>query len=272
MISKREVAVAMRFMPSFRHKLEPIPNRAFIHHSRWWHWIMEISWFWERANIGKEGISTLWTIPIDKWPENLLRRHLTQISFIAFLPSYRSILCATWPSWTNPWSCLGSPWTCWKCVSPSPTPTTFFLYPFFLWNNEAVVHYSDLWHAVFYVLRRPRPQDAGTPLLTLLHFFYPTIQCNCSACNVPPDAWLQKKTNFSTLIVGLVGTGDRSRATCVAGSGNNLLAIHYDFYSDDLLEKLLLTSSKSIDVAHDPIQGQLEYREGLDTKSYHLTI
>jgi hypothetical protein len=29
----------------------------------------------------------------------------------------------------------------------------------------------------------------------------------CSACNVPPDAGLQKIANFSTLIVGLAGTG-----------------------------------------------------------------
>jgi hypothetical protein len=39
--------------------------------------------------------------------------------------------------------------------------------------------------------------------------------------NVPSDAGLQKKTNFSTLIVGLDRTGDRNRATCKAGSGSN---------------------------------------------------
>jgi hypothetical protein len=61
----------------------------------------------------------------------------------------------------------------------------------------------------------PRPQDAGHFRFRLffdflksdlgqqsnlkvstdylqLQFFYPTIQCNCSACNVPPDAGLQK--------------------------------------------------------------------------------
>jgi hypothetical protein len=30
----------------------------------------------------------------------------------------------------------------------------------------------------------------------LLQFVYPTIQCNCSACNVPPDAGLQKRATF----------------------------------------------------------------------------
>jgi hypothetical protein len=37
--------------------------------------------------------------------------------------------------------------------------------------------------------------------------------------NVPAEAGLQKRANFFTLIVGLAGTGDQTRATCVAGSG-----------------------------------------------------
>jgi hypothetical protein len=45
--------------------------------------------------------------------------------------------------------------------------------------------------------------------------------------NVPPDAGLQKRATFSTLNVGLAGTGNRSRATCVASSGTNRSAIHY---------------------------------------------
>jgi hypothetical protein len=57
------------------------------------------------------------------------------------------------------------------------------------------------------------------------------MQCNCSTCNVPPDAGLQKRATFSTLIVGLARTGDRTRATCGAGSGNNHSAIHYDSYN-----------------------------------------
>jgi hypothetical protein len=34
--------------------------------------------------------------------------------------------------------------------------------------------------------------------------------------NVPPGAGLQKRANFSTLNVGLPGTGNRTRDTCVA--------------------------------------------------------
>jgi hypothetical protein len=69
----------------------------------------------------------------------------------------------------------------------------------------------------------PRLQDAGTPLFLLLQIFYSTIQCNCTTYNVPPGAGLQKRANFSTLILGLAGTGDQTRATCVARSGDNRL-------------------------------------------------
>jgi hypothetical protein len=47
---------------------------------------------------------------------------------------------------------------------------------------------------------------------------------------VPPDAELQKRATFSTLNVGLAGTGNRTRDTCVASSGTFRSAIHYAFY------------------------------------------
>jgi hypothetical protein len=48
-----------------------------------------------------------------------------------------------------------------------------------------------------------------------------TVQLQC--LQRAPDAELQKRATFSTLIVGLAGTGNRTRATCVAGSGTNSL-------------------------------------------------
>jgi hypothetical protein len=63
-------------------------------------------------------------------------------------------------------------------------------------------------YAIFYVVRGPRPGDAKTHLLLQLQFAIPSIQCKCSACNVPPDAGLQKRASFSTLVVGLAGTED----------------------------------------------------------------
>jgi hypothetical protein len=47
--------------------------------------------------------------------------------------------------------------------------------------------------------------------------------------NVPPDTGLQKRATFSTLKVGLAGTGNRTRATYVASSGTNRSAILYAF-------------------------------------------
>jgi hypothetical protein len=49
---------------------------------------------------------------------------------------------------------------------------------------------------------------------------------------VPPDAGLQIKANFYTLIVGLAGTGDQTRATWVARSRLPDYAIQYDLQSN----------------------------------------
>jgi hypothetical protein len=60
-------------------------------------------------------------------------------------------------------------------------------------------------------------------------FLYSTIQYNCSACNIPLDAGLQKRANFSTQIVGLARSGDRTQAPYVAGSDDKRLAIYYNY-------------------------------------------
>jgi hypothetical protein len=139
------------------------------------------------------------------------------------------------------------------CCCPPFPESVFFL------NNLGLTNLWRLSRALFHVVRRPRPQDAGTPLLLavftseldprpgeglhwqinrpqslhrpwLLQSFNLTVQCNCNACNVPPDAGIQKRANFSTIIVGLSGTGDQTRASKVAGSGTNRSAIHYDSF------------------------------------------
>jgi hypothetical protein len=58
--------------------------------------------------------------------------------------------------------------------------------------------------------------------------------------NVPPDTELQKRATFSTLNVGLAGTGNRTRATCVAGSVARRSAIHYAFCPAFLVGKISL--------------------------------
>jgi hypothetical protein len=55
--------------------------------------------------------------------------------------------------------------------------------------------------------------------------------------HVLPDAGLQKRTTFSTLNVGLAGTGNQTRATCVAGSvakrsANHYVSIHFSHLSN----------------------------------------
>jgi hypothetical protein len=67
--------------------------------------------------------------------------------------------------------------------------------------------------------------DPGLKMREHLRFRY----CNFFYPITVPDAGLQKRANFSTLIVGLAVTGDQTRATCVAGSRVNHSAIHYDF-------------------------------------------
>jgi hypothetical protein len=57
----------------------------------------------------------------------------------------------------------------------------------------------------------------------LTHFIIPITVLE----SVPSDAGLQKRYTFSTLNVGLAGTGNQAGATCVASSGTNRSAIHY---------------------------------------------
>jgi hypothetical protein len=53
--------------------------------------------------------------------------------------------------------------------------TSPFVKVFILWNNLALTNLRSLLHAVFHVLRGPRPLDAETPLLPLLQKMYPDI-------------------------------------------------------------------------------------------------
>jgi hypothetical protein len=58
--------------------------------------------------------------------------------------------------------------------------------------------------------------------------FKPIYNINLSAREGFPDAGLQKRATFSTLIVGLAGPGDQTWATCVAGSRTSRSAIYYN--------------------------------------------
>jgi hypothetical protein len=73
---------------------------------------------------------------------------------------------------------------------------------------------------LFFECGIPRPQDVGHLCLRYCKFLIPHFVISIAVlANVPPDAGLQKRAPFSTLIVGLAGTGYQTRATCVASSG-----------------------------------------------------
>jgi hypothetical protein len=57
-----------------------------------------------------------------------------------------------------------------------------------------------------------------------IFFSYFSVQLQC----LQRAPGLQKRATISTQILDLAGTGDRTLATCVAGSGASGSAIHYD--------------------------------------------
>jgi hypothetical protein len=79
---------------------------------------------------------------------------------------------------------------------------------------------------LFFECGIPRPQDVGHLRFALLTYFIISISV---LENVPPDAGLQKRATFSTLNLGLAGTGNQTGATCVSSSGTNRSAIHYAY-------------------------------------------
>jgi hypothetical protein len=76
-----------------------------------------------------------------------------------------------------------------------------FFKPMYLFNTEPLTSLSWYLNAVFHVLGRPMPQDAGTHSLSLLQIFNLFIIFIAVLENVPPDAGLQKRAIFFTLIV-----------------------------------------------------------------------
>jgi hypothetical protein len=65
-----------------------------------------------------------------------------------------------------------------------------------------------------------------------------------------PNEGLQKRATFSTLIVGLAGTRNQTRATRVAGSGTNRSAIHYNKVHKNMHDEWALTQTFSLNRAY----------------------
>jgi hypothetical protein len=98
----------------------------------------------------------------------------------------------------------------------------------YLLNTDPLTSLGCPLNAVFHVLRGLVPQDAETSLVVLLEIFNPCIISVAVLENVSPTQGYRKDLPFHTLILGPVGTGDRTRATWLPGSGASRSAIHYD--------------------------------------------
>jgi hypothetical protein len=99
---------------------------------------------------------------------------------------------------------------------------------FFSWG--VLQYFTQTWRNNSFqcLLRRlPRPQDVGHLRLRYCKFFNPFYNLNCSARERAPLCRVTEKSHFSTLNVGLAGTGNRTQATCLAGSVTRRSAIHY---------------------------------------------
>jgi hypothetical protein len=95
----------------------------------------------------------------------------------------------------------------------------YFVNAFILWSNLALTNLRGLSHTVLHFLRArlrvhgPRPQDAVTPTLLLMQIFVSNYAVLATCLQRAPGAGLKKRSNFSTVIVGLAGNGgDRTQA------------------------------------------------------------
>jgi hypothetical protein len=90
---------------------------------------------------------------------------------------------------------------------------TFFLFPFF--SRGVLWYFTQTWqnNSFWCLLRRlPRPQDVGHLCLRYCKKINQFYNLNCSAQERAPWRRVTEKSHFSTLNVGLAGTGNRTQA------------------------------------------------------------
>jgi hypothetical protein len=85
---------------------------------------------------------------------------------------------------------------------------------------------SDPEHPLFKGANTVSPTSKSQQTLATAKFLTDFIISIAVLENVPLSR-VTEKSNFSTLNVGLAGTGNRTRATCMAGSVSRRSAIHY---------------------------------------------
>jgi hypothetical protein len=114
-----------------------------------------------------------------------------------------------------------------KCLFVHPFCDLQKLFIFYLFFSRGVLRYfTQTWRNNSFrcLLRRLlRPQDVGHLCLRYCKFLNPFYNLNCSA----RERRVTENRHFSTLNVGLAETGNRTQATCLAGSVTRCSAIHY---------------------------------------------
>jgi hypothetical protein len=114
-------------------------------------------------------------------------------------------------------------------------------WPFISWG--VLQYFTQTWwnNSFWCLLRRlPRPQDVGLLCLGYHKFFNLFYNLNCSARECAPWRRVTEKSHFSTLNVGLDGTGNRTQSTCLAGSVTRRSAINYAILRMHFLISLLV--------------------------------
>jgi hypothetical protein len=76
-----------------------------------------------------------------------------------------------------------------------------------------------------------RQSNLKSPDYLRLQFFLSNYTVQLQCLQHAPGRRVTEKSHFSTLNVGLARTGNRTRATCLAGSVSRHSAIHYALYS-----------------------------------------
>jgi hypothetical protein len=102
----------------------------------------------------------------------------------------------------------------------------------FFFSRGVLRYFIQTWqnNSFWCLLRRlSRPQDVGHLCLRYCKFFISFYDHNCSAQERAPCCRVTEKSHFSTLNVGLAGTGNRTQATCLEGNVTRRSSIRYAF-------------------------------------------
>jgi hypothetical protein len=132
----------------------------------------------------------------------------------------------------NPFKARVRVWLMFVCLMALMI-TNIQIYKYKYTYSQGVLQYfTQTWrnNSFWCLLRRlPRPQDVGHLCLRYCKFFNPFYNLSCSAWEHVPWHRVSENRHFSTVNVGLTETGNRTRATCMAGSVARCSANHYAF-------------------------------------------